>query len=454
MTGSRFSRSPRAVEASAAAVDEVLAHMDGGGWRLILVDSPPGAGKSTLVATIADVRTDRHSDQVPIITQTNDQADDLVRSLATRLAGSGRSVGRLHARTRYTPPADLQMLQDVRFSHDVNALSDCAVLVAPIKKWAYVDRREPWPYAVIDEAYQVSSYDLTSVGNTFNAFVAVGDPGQLSPWSSGDETLVRGIEASPLDSAANRLYATVGSDTRLVTLPVSWRLTPAAVDIISPAFYKQQFTAGTLPGARRLRFNRLGADDSIDRALGHASDSGWAMLELPEAYMPPNDPGAVTTITSLVTRALRAEGRCTDEQRDIHPLEPRRIAVGVVHRAQRNEVQAALARALTPLGVPTGTVVVDTANRLQGREYDLVIAWHPLSGRHTASEFHIEAGRLCVLLSRHRQACVLVTRGGLRHQLETYPQPDKLWLGERHSVDGWEANLTALERLEQHRIVS
>jgi hypothetical protein len=452
MTHSRLFRSPQAVAASAAAVDEVLAHMDSSGWRLILVDSPPGAGKSTLVVTIAEVRTSKHGDQVPIITQTNDQADDLVRSLATRLAGPGRTVGRLHARN-YSPPEDLQTAPGVSFSNDVSALTDCVVLVAPIKKWAFIDRGH-WPYAIIDEAYQVSSHDLTSVGDRFDAYVAVGDPGQLSPWSSGDDTLVRGIDASPLDSAANRLYTAVGSASRLVALPVSWRLTPAAVEVISPAFYPQQFSAGTLPGARRLRFRRLGATDSIDQTLGHASDAGWAMLELPEAYMPLHDPGAVTAITSLVTRALGADGLCTDEQSDIRALEPRRIAVGVVHRRQRDEVQAALTRVLTPLGVPADAVVVDTANRLQGREYDVVIAWHPLSGRRSASSFHIEAGRLCVLLSRHRQACILVTRGGLRKQLDTHPQPDKLWLGERHSVDGWEANLTALERLEEHRITA
>ncbi|MFD1211101.1 AAA family ATPase [Arthrobacter sp. GCM10027362] len=446
---------PEAAASSAAAVDEVLTHMRSSGWRLILVDSPPGAGKSTLVVTVADVRTREHGDQVPIITQTNDQADDLVRSLAARLAGTGRTVGRLHAsRSGYRPPDDLQADPGIRCSSDVGALADCAVLVAPIKKWAFVTAHAHWSYAIIDEAYQVSSHELMSVGAKFDAFVAVGDPGQLSPWSSGDETLVRGIDASPLDCAANTLYTTVGDATRLVTLPVSWRLTPAAVDVVSPAFYRQQFSAGTLPGARRLRFSRLGANDSIDAALGQASTSGWALLELPEAHMPHHDPGAVAAITSLVTRALNAHGRCTDEQRGIHPLEPHRIAVGVVHRAQRNEVQTLLTRALAPLGVPAGTVVVDTANRLQGREYDLVIAWHPLSGRRAAGTFHIDAGRLCVLLSRHRQACVVVTRGGLREQLSTYPQPDKLWLGERHNIDGWEANLTVLEKLAPHRIAA
>ena len=54
--------------------------------------------------------------------------------------------------------------------------------------------------------------------------------------------------------------------------------------------------------------------------------------------------------------------------------------------------------------------MVDTANRLQGREFDVVLALHPLSGRTDASAFHLDAGRLCVLASRHRQCCVFVGR--------------------------------------------
>ncbi|MET4670360.1 superfamily I DNA and/or RNA helicase [Streptomyces sp. PvR018] len=69
------------------------------------------------------------------------------------------------------------------------------------------------------------------------------------------------------------------------------------------------------------------------------------------------------------------------------------------HRDQADLVRAALARTGNP--VARG-VAVDTANRLQGRESEVVIVVHPLSGSRDATAFHLEAGRLCVLASRHR----------------------------------------------------
>jgi predicted PilT family ATPase len=44
----------------------------------VIVDSPPGAGKSTFVGSTAATLTNQQ-DQVPIVAQTNAQADDLVR---------------------------------------------------------------------------------------------------------------------------------------------------------------------------------------------------------------------------------------------------------------------------------------------------------------------------------------------------------------------------------------
>src|ERR1700678_740088 len=64
--------------------------------RGVVVDSPPGAGKSTLVVGAAAVLTDG-GEQVMIIAQTNEQVDDLTsrmtharpKSAGGRLAGSG-----------------------------------------------------------------------------------------------------------------------------------------------------------------------------------------------------------------------------------------------------------------------------------------------------------------------------------------------------------------------------
>src|SRR5690606_2286591 len=57
-------------------------------------------------------------------------------------------------------------------------------------------------------------------------------------------------------------------------------------------------------------------------------------------------------------------------------------------------------------------VTVDTAERLQGRQADLVFAWHPASGMQASSDFQRDAGRLCVMLSRHKYGAVLVYRDG------------------------------------------
>lgn len=451
MTGDRYVDRGAVAEAS-AVTGRVLAAMASPDWRLIMVDSPPGAGKSTLVVRLAHARAER-GDRVPVVTQTNDQADDLVRALAEAVRSTPLRVGRLHA-SGYRAPADLENEPRVQLATQVRDLNGCAVVVAPGKKWAFVDTADVnWRYGVIDEVYQMRSDGLQEIAQIFPALVAVGDPGQLSPFTTGDETLVRGLEGSPLESAADVLLRQ--PDVVHETLPVSWRLAPAAADLVSGAFYATPFRAGTFADARSLQLRQLGHRDAVDRVLGHAAAAGWGLLELPEAYMPTADPGAVGALAELVHRALSAHGMCRDESERLYPLTARDIAVGVAHREQRRAVRAALAPALASLGLPQDAVSVDTANRLQGRQFELVLAWHPMSGRASSGSFHLEAGRLCVLLSRHRQACVLVTRSGLRERLDGHPQPDPLWLGERESaVDGWEANLHVLEQLEQHRVAA
>lgn len=101
-------------------------------------------------------------------------------------------------------------------------------------------------------------------------------------------------------------------------------------------------------------------------------------------------------------------------------------------------------------------VVVDTANRLQGREFDVVVAIYPLSGRGDASAFHLDAGRLCVLASRHRQCCVMVGRAGTDRLLADYPPPGNavLRVHKDPELDGWEAHASFLEHLGSVRVAA
>ena len=62
----------------------------------VLVEAPPGAGKSTLITTIShDILAKDPGLQLPIVSQTNEQADDLVAGLHKRFPKLvvGRLVG-------------------------------------------------------------------------------------------------------------------------------------------------------------------------------------------------------------------------------------------------------------------------------------------------------------------------------------------------------------------------
>jgi hypothetical protein len=128
------------------------------------------------------------------------------------------------------------------------------------------------------------------------------------------------------------------------------------------------------------------------------------------------------------------------------PVTIDRIAIGTAHRDQAAAIRAHLEPAAQG-------ITVDTANRLQGREYDVTIVLHPLSGRRDATAFHLEAGRLCVLASRHRHACIMVARAGIPELLDAHPSTEPVHLNVPAKFPaGWEANQAVLARLAQWRI--
>ncbi|MER7399569.1 hypothetical protein ABT381_29130, partial [Streptomyces sp. NPDC000151] len=93
------------------------------------------------------------------------------------------------------------------------------------------------------------------------------------------------------------------------------------------------------------------------------------------------------------------------------------------------------------------------SDRLQGREFDVTVVLHPLSGRPDATAFHLETGRLCVLASRHRHACIVVCREGVTQLLDEHPSTEPVQLGVTVKFpDGWEANHAVLAHLAEHRV--
>jgi hypothetical protein len=80
---------------------------------------------------------------------------------------------------------------------------------------------------------------------------------------------------------------------------------------------------------------------------------------------------------------------------------------------------------------------------------------HPLAGLPEADAFHLAPGRLCVLLTRHRQACVVVGRAGDKGLLEDQvPPPTAAYLGSDPDpvLDGWEIHRAVFTTLEPFKV--
>jgi hypothetical protein len=429
------------------ATEGILAAMRSA-QRGVVVDSPPGAGKSTLVVTVA-LDLAAADERAIIIAQTNEQVDDLTDALARRADATMKvAIGRLTS-AAHNPPQRVRGHQNVLVEKDLASLDGCAVIVSTAAKWATVRSAVKWPWAIVDEAYQMRSDLLLRVAGLFEKALFVGDPGQLDPFSVVEAERWHGLSWDPTLSAVEVILRH-NEHVPVLQLPVSWRLPASAAPVISRAFYPfSPFTAATSQADRGLSWPTVAFGSSpADQALDLAAESGWALYELPGGHKPRTDREAVAACAALAARLLERGALAVSER---HPggatVTADRIAIGVAHRDQVAAVRAELER----LGA--AGVTADTANRLQGREFDVTVVLHPLSGRRDATAFHLEAGRMCVLTSRHRHACLVVARAGIPELLDAHPSGEPVHLNVPVKFpDGWEAQQSLMAHLHEYRV--
>jgi hypothetical protein len=113
---------------------------------------------------------------------------------------------------------------------------------------------------------------------------------------------------------------------------------------------------------------------------GHCTNCPHGTPSAPTARQPKRPPARQPG-----SRPARTVGTC-ERHPGGQPLCPQDIAIGVAHRDQADQIRQAPAEAIPPAG---GMIGVDTANRLQGAEFDVTIVLHPLSGWHDATAFYL-----------------------------------------------------------------
>jgi hypothetical protein len=423
-------------------------------YQVVVVAAPAGAGKTEFVCSVADIAVKRNPGRTGVIavaTPTNDQAYELVRRIAGRIRAT---VAFVPASGRTLPPTTLALGNVVQV--EAVAAQHHPVIVGTLDKLCDASARgyvSGFQYLVIDEAYQADSARYYGVAGIADRHLLVGDPGQLDPFTTmNDPDRWRGLREDPTQTAVAVVRAN-HSRVPLVRLPITRRLPPSAVPIVKAFYPNHAFGAWTLHEARSLSLLPAvgsGFLAGVDAALEHAATSGWAHLRLADTPVLTADPATIRVITSIAERLKARSPRVTSERTGgrPEPIALNRIAVAVSHNDQKDQLRTSLDKAgLTEIRV-------DTANKLQGLEFDVVIAWHPLAGLPDPDGFHLDPGRLCVMLTRHRHACIVVGRAGDADLLGSVPPAGEAWLGHERSaeIDGWFSHRIVFDQLARFAV--
>jgi hypothetical protein len=434
--------------------DAMLAIRGEGG---VVLSAVAGAGKSTFVShSVGVLRKERL--RVAVSAPTNEQVFSLVRSIA--LANPEETVTYLPAQHVELP--GWARLPNVDILAPAYKAGGARLIIGTIDKLASArnPRRSTIPRLgtvdalLVDESYQADAARYYAVGDLAPAHMLVGDSGQIDPFSTIEAGRQwRGLSEDPLQTAVGVLLRNHPGSPSL-RFPITRRLDSRAIRV-ARAFYpaEHRFEAAVADGVRELRLrNKLASDvrtKALDRALELAADGGWAHLELPAAHVLTCDPDTVQAICDLVARlASRSPMVRCERQATPVDLDLQQIAVGVSHNDQKDLLRARL----DALGL--GAVTVATANKLQGLEYDVVVCWHPLAGLPDADEFHVDSGRLCVMTTRHRHACIVVGRRGDRELIEGLPPSTPAWPGvdDDAVLGGWDVHRRVFDALEPARV--
>ena len=362
------------------------------GDPVTVVPSPPGAGKTTLVALLAATLSDRAGLRVAIAAQTRAQAAEVA-------ARTGRLTECVRLAWPKTQPApDLGQTKAV-LSQGRGTLrypvSGGGVIVATTARWLLSDPQQlAADVIIVDEAWQATYGDVGALGAFAPQAVMVGDPGQIAPVVTGSTQRWEGSPTGPHVPAPIAIMAAYGDAVSVVTLRHTWRLGPATTALIQPACYPQ------MPFVSR-------------RPHEHIILDGQAAPEV--AVVQVNAPGGPADEAMLATVAERARrliehGSLTTNE-GTRAIDGDDVLVVLPHVSQAGAVRAMLS--------DHPGVLVGTANAVQGMERPAAVALHPLAGYREANAFGTDPGRACVMLSRHRAHLTVVADTGTAAVLRT-----------------------------------
>lgn len=412
--------------------------------RLAIVSSPPGAGKTRTLVEVCR-RALAAGRRVGVACQTNAQADDVCCRLADALQPSAACRFQSSTASPTPPTPGCHVATGAR-----NVPEGPLVVVGTTMKWALVKDGPQIDCLIADEAWQMAMASFIPLLRFSGSLLLIGDPGQIPPVVAASTKRWETSRNPPHIAAPEVLLARL--NPLHCTLPATWRLPFDTASVIRD-FYDFDFESASCAGERSLRLDAASHPDDIDRAIDRLQYHSMSRLLVPmprAGGVTQADKDVARAAAEAVVRLLDRSGQVTKSDRGVQAqrLGPASIGVAASHRVMVQEITAALPDAIR------ADVKVDTAERWQGLERDVMVVVHPLSSMVNPGSFDLETGRLCVMASRHEVGLLVVGRDHIGETLakvlpaaeQPIGRPDIVAAGLQRHREFWQH----LEQLENN----
>lgn len=341
-----------------------LAHVWSGD-EVVILSSPPGAGKTEVITSIAPYLDIVAGRSVTIATPTIAGAYDLAVRLKEKVERlnekNDRDTTVILVGGSFNPRKSRGVA--VERSHKPANGAICVRTIAATKL-----ARSETDVLIVDEAYQSTALDVREAAAYARQLLLVGDPGQIGPVITIDTIAWDSLPDSPA-LRAPEMFETWPNAVKL-HLETTFRLGPSTTQAIQ-CLYDFPFTSS------RPEADVEGLEEVEVLSLGS-----------------PTTPADLNTMREVVRIAEDMVGREYTYGSKIRTITSADIAI----IASRNE-QVSMLESLASRRLRKTTV--GTADSLQGGQWPIAVAVDPLLGAHEASGHALTQGRLCVMCSRH-----------------------------------------------------